>query len=257
MKKIFPVFLAVIFFIPGNSQTYTGGNGPVADFATTDFPLTVSGLSPSNIDSLSFGLETVCVNLMHTWDEDLEIRIVSPDGTVALLVGGQGGSGDNFTNTCFNQYAATAITTASPPFSGTFRPMGPVGLINNGQNGNGAWILRVTDVYPADNGFLLSWSITFGNSPATATPFSVSNLPLVIINTINNQAIPDEPKIMADMGIIFNGNGNINAVTDPFNNYNGKCGIEKRGSSSQMFPKKPFGIELWDSSGTAIDASLL
>lgn len=86
--------------------------------------------------------------------------------------------------------------------------------------------------------------------------FSSSNLPIVVITT-NGQAIVDDPKIEASMGIIYNGVGVRNSLTDPFNNYNGKIGIEIRGSSSQMFPKKQYGIELHDAVGASLDASLL
>lgn len=89
-----------------------------------------------------------------------------------------------------------------------------------------------------------------------AQSFSSSNLPIIVINT-NGVTIPNEPKITADMGIIYNGVGVRNNLTDPHNNYNGKIGIELRGSSSQMFPKKQFGIELRDAAGIGISASLL
>lgn len=85
---------------------------------------------------------------------------------------------------------------------------------------------------------------------------SSSNLPIFIINT-NGQSIPDEPKITATMGVIYNGEGNRNNVTDAFNNYNGKIGIEVRGHSSQMFPKKQYSIELRDAAGNDLDAALL
>src|SRR5436190_2982320 len=87
--------------------------------------------------------------------------------------------------------------------------------------------------------------------------FASSNLPVIVINT-NGQAILNEPKITADMGIVYNGVGVRNNVTDPFNNFNGKIGIELRGSTSQaFFPKKQYGIELRDAVGQSIDASLL
>ncbi len=86
--------------------------------------------------------------------------------------------------------------------------------------------------------------------------FTSSNLPIIVINT-NGKDIPDDPKITADMGIIDNGEGNRNNLTDPYNGYSGKIGIEIRGHSSQMFPKKQYGIELRDSSGNSINASLL
>lgn len=251
MRVLF--ILLVLFGSRGISQTYTGGGGQILDLQTIDFPLTVSGLTPANIDSINFGLETVCINLTHTWDADLDIEIIAPDGTSALLTSGNGGSGDDYTNTCFNYYATTPISMGNPPFTGTWKPDGPIGLLNNGQVGNGTWKLRITDTYSGDEGTLLSWSVTFGNNPATYTPPLISsNLPIIVINT-NNQTIPDEPKIIADMGVIFNGVGNRNYLTDPFNHYNGKIAIEVRGSSSQMFPKKSYGFEAVNASGIEID----
>lgn len=86
--------------------------------------------------------------------------------------------------------------------------------------------------------------------------YFTSNLPLVIINT-NGQQIIDDPKIIANLGIIWNGPGKRNAQTDPMNDFNGIVGIEIRGSSSQMFPKKSYGFEIRSDAGVSINASLL
>ncbi len=83
-----------------------------------------------------------------------------------------------------------------------------------------------------------------------------TNLPIVIINTYG-VAIPDEPKIDGYMGIIDNGPGNINNQYDPPNDYDGYIGIEVRGQSSQMFPKKSYGFETRDEQGENLDVSLL
>lgn len=83
-----------------------------------------------------------------------------------------------------------------------------------------------------------------------------SNLPIVIIDT-NGKTIPDEPKITADMGVIDNAPGVRNNITDSYNAYSGKIGIEIRGHSSQMFPKKQYGIELRDAAGEDMKAALL
>ena len=90
----------------------------------------------------------------------------------------------------------------------------------------------------------------------TAQSFISSNLPIIIINT-QGVEIPDDPKIGADMGIIYNGPGLRNSLTDPYNNYNGKAGIELRGKSSQSFPMKSYSIELRDAGGNSLDKSLL
>jgi hypothetical protein len=73
--------------------------------------------------------------------------------------------------------------------------------------------------------------------------YNSSNLPLVILDT-KGIDIPDEPKLIAQMGIIDNGPGMMNSINDPFTGYHGNIAIEVRGSSSQMFPKKQYAIEL-------------
>lgn len=89
-----------------------------------------------------------------------------------------------------------------------------------------------------------------------AQNFTSSNLPIVVINT-NGGTIVDDPKIMADMGIIYNGVGVRNNTSDPLNHFSGKVGIEFRGKSSQQFPMKSFAIELWDVNGASVNKSLL
>jgi hypothetical protein len=59
------------------------------------------------------------------------------------------------------------------------------------------------------------------------------------------------------MQIIDNGAGIRNYITDTIYSYEGNIGVEVRGSSSQMFPKKSLGFETWDSLGTEIDTSIL
>lgn len=90
--------------------------------------------------------------------------------------------------------------------------------------------------------------------------FTDSNLPIVIINTVidpvtgNPTEIPDDPKILADMKIIFRPDGSRNYITDQNNgaylNYNGKIKIELRGSSSQWLDKKQYGWTTYENDGT-------
>lgn len=86
--------------------------------------------------------------------------------------------------------------------------------------------------------------------------FNSSNLPIVSINT-NGQNILDNTRIVADMGVIYNGGTSRNYTSDPFNNYNGKISIEYRGSSSQGFPKKSFSLETQDALGENNNVSIL
>ncbi|MDG1427339.1 MAG: CotH kinase family protein [Crocinitomicaceae bacterium] len=99
----------------------------------------------------------------------------------------------------------------------------------------------------------------YGPTPAWFVPpfdFSSSNLPIVVIDTYLSMTIPDDPKIDATMGIIYNGEGVINNMTDPFNEYNGDIGIERRGSSSGGFAKKQWGLETRDPAGNSANVSI-
>jgi len=87
--------------------------------------------------------------------------------------------------------------------------------------------------------------------------YESSNLPIIKITT-DNQTILDDPKITAHMGIINNGEGQINLMTDTFTDYDGYIGIEMRGQSSQyFFPKKSYGFETRDAMGENLNVKLL
>lgn len=135
--------------------TYSSGNiaVPIPDSGFVDIPINVAdnGL----VDDVN-----VRVRLNHTFDGDVVIDLVHPDGTVINLANNRGGSGDNFgtgandcsgTATVFDQQAATAISSGVAPFSGSFRPeVSLAGL--NGKTTVGTWKLRVADTAALDVG---------------------------------------------------------------------------------------------------------
>ncbi len=82
-----------------------------------------------------------------------------------------------------------------------------------------------------------------------------SNLPIIKINT-NGLTIPDEPKIMAKMQVINNSNG-TNYFSDTVYEYDGDIGIEIRGNTAQMFPKKSYTVETRLSTGENNNVPLL
>ena len=74
-----------------------------------------------------------------------------------------------------------------------------------------------------------------------------SNLPIVVIETDGGVPIPDEPRVMGTMKIIWHQDGSRNYLSDINNpaylNYDGRISIEVRGSTSQQFfDKKPYGL---------------
>ena len=83
-----------------------------------------------------------------------------------------------------------------------------------------------------------------------------THLPIFYLNT-SGQTIVDEPKIDARLEIAWKGEGEDNSTSDPHDHFSGNIGIEIRGSSSQMFPKKSYGFELRDDQGEDMDFPLL
>lgn len=253
--KFTSILFSLLLFSVNYAQTFNGGGGPILDYQTIDIPITVS-VPETSINITTFGVETICLNLTHTYLADLTIQLVAPDGTTRTLASGIGGGDDNMQNTCFNVNAVSSIQTGIAPFTGTYTPMGQMGAVNNGQDPNGIWFLRVTDGYGVDEGIVQDWSITFGSSPADYFQFSESDLPIVVLNT-NGSTIEDNVKIVADMGIIYNGPGIRNFLNDPFNEYDGKISIQYRGNYSLSLPQKPYSLDLIDLAGVAIDSSIL
>jgi hypothetical protein len=82
-----------------------------------------------------------------------------------------------------------------------------------------------------------------------------SNLPIIVIDT-SGRAIPNEPKIVARMGVINNGSAR-NSTANAFNEYDGEISIEIRGTSSQQFPKKSYALETQDELGQNYNVPLL
>lgn len=139
----------------GTARTLSATGLPIAvGAATVTSSLTASGLVGRIADV------NVSLDITHTWDEDLDIYLVAPNGFRIALTLDRGSNGDNFRNTVFDDQAITPISSGAPPFTGTFRPEEPLSALNGLANLNGVWSLEVNDDFVgADTGTLNSWSI--------------------------------------------------------------------------------------------------
>lgn len=111
----------------------------------------------------------VQVNINHTWDEDLDVFLIAPDGTRVELFTDVGGSNDNFTNTVLDDEATTSMTVGVAPFTGSFKPEGNLSILD-GKNLSGIWKLEVTDDTRINQGTLLNWSILARYTTGPAGP---------------------------------------------------------------------------------------
>lgn len=108
---------------------------PIPDFPNPGIERTLKTTS-----NLTIGSVEVSVDITHTWIGDLELTLISPTGTEALLQAGLGGEEDNLLRT---------FTSATSPALATLR----------GQTAAGAWRLRVKDTASQDVGKLNSWRL--------------------------------------------------------------------------------------------------
>ncbi len=121
----------------------------------------VSNIFPNILSDPQNQISSICLNLETDWAEDIHIYLRSPSGNLLELSTDNGGSEDNYTNTCFSPNATDPITGGAAPFTGTFIPEGDWSILENSEI-NGFWTIMVSDG-SGDNelGLLNSWSITF------------------------------------------------------------------------------------------------
>lgn len=125
-------------------------------------------------------------SLSHTFPDDIDALLVSPQGRSVLLMSDVGGSTDaSGVRLTFDDSATTSLPDNGPLTSGTFRPTNvggtdtfpdpapgsPPGTYSslladlNGSNPNGTWRLFINDDAAADIGQLDRWSLHVTAAP--------------------------------------------------------------------------------------------
>lgn len=182
----------------------------------------------------------VHINLTHTWDGDLNISLRAPDGTIVSLSSYNGGSANNYTNTTFDDEAATSITVGSAPFSGVFRPEGDLSVLD-GMDMSGTWTLIISDDAGLDAGMLYNWSLelsvdnqqyiyeshdndayqnglidtqddtvtTFSGSLATAIDDDVNDTHeyFIVTDSQSVESADIDPNLITELGVVVNPDG--------------------------------------------------
>jgi len=108
------------------------------------------------------------LTVKHTYVEDLEIKLVAPDGTSVRVFVNHGGSGDDLTRIVLSDAAATAVSAGVAPFRGDFTPFEPLSVLA-GKRAQGMWKLTLFDSFPGDQGQLVSWALHITPAPGSVT----------------------------------------------------------------------------------------
>ena len=148
---------------------YTGdGALPILDHQTLDVELEVT-------DSGEVGTVELGIRLNHTYDADLQISLVHPDGTTVSLASGVGSWRNDFgegaadcsgTLTVFADDADTAIDSGTAPFAGRHRPTDALSAFA-GKSALGTWTLRIHDQWSWDQGELYCADLSISSAVAT------------------------------------------------------------------------------------------
>ncbi len=153
--------LDAVATITGESTTAV----PIADNAITISQITMED-QISQITDVN-----VTLNIEHDAIPDLDVFLVSPEGTRVELFSDLSSNESELTNTTFDDQASVRIIDGSAPYTGLFIP--EQFLANFiGENPSGAWSLEVIDDSVTDAGVLLDWSLeisTIGLSELTVT----------------------------------------------------------------------------------------
>ena len=188
------------FALPFQLQPQSSAIGAATTFAATNVPVPIPDLGTAEsallVTNMNVALARVRVGvyLTHTFDYDLKLSLIAPDGTEVLLSAGNGAGGHDYGTGCaamtfFTDDATKTITAGTAPFVGTFRPQQPLSAFRqkSGAAVNGRWKLRVQDLAAADSGTLHCWSLEL-------SPFACGDgggeclVPATIVQSPTNQA---------------------------------------------------------------------
>ncbi|TWT93960.1 PKD domain-containing protein [Stieleria varia] len=135
---------------------------PITDFGTTFSEIRI------NAATLASNLK-VTIDYTHTYNSDLEVQLVSPDGTRVKLFSGIGGVSDNFNSTLADSAASSINQSGINLVNGsTYRPEQALASFN-GMSAYGTWKLEITDRFGGDQGTLNSWTLDYDYTVANGS----------------------------------------------------------------------------------------
>jgi len=194
------------------TQTFTGSATPspslsIPNNSNTTYTYSKITLSGSGNILTSTDIVMITLNINHNTDQDLDIFLVDPSGTRAMLLSSDNGlNGNNYTNTVIRTDAVNPITGGTASFTGTYLPEGSITTIPdrtdatgggnynlvipaNALNGapiDGSWSLRVFDDAGGNSGTIVNWSLAITKQIGVGYTSVVNGPPT--IGTVNYSA---------------------------------------------------------------------
>jgi subtilisin-like proprotein convertase family protein len=126
--------------------------------------------------------------ITHTFSSDLDITLISPQGTVVTVTTDNGSGFDNcFNGTTWDDSVATPATDRVYANLVVATPLIPEGAFGKfiGENPNGMWTIAIFDDATGDVGSLVSWDLdvtTLDYTPVTAGGSYSDNTPVAIVD---------------------------------------------------------------------------
>ncbi len=126
-------------------------------------------------------LQSVCLNVSHTWVNDLEFVLESPNGDLISLMVQPPCAGDNL-DVCFVPGTGNPLVGGTcanaPAYSGDFTAEGgDLAALSTGTDPNGTWTLYAYDYVGFDAGTVNNWTLTFLDLGGTPAPLQTAGLP--------------------------------------------------------------------------------
>ncbi len=135
----------------------------------------INVVSGGNINTM----EVRHVKGYHEFFRDLDVRLISPQGTEVVLWSARCGNFNGFFNLRLTDAAPSSFPCPPPNTGLPFQPQEPLAGFK-GQNATGIWTLRVQDTQIGSGGTLEQFQLEFCSEVAQSPPFLVNNQPLYV-----------------------------------------------------------------------------
>jgi subtilisin-like proprotein convertase family protein len=194
VEKRFFAFALATFILFANTLplyattfSYSGPRIPIPDFTPAGINITipVTGMptigdvnvqfTPTGLAACNNTVGTLGAAIDHTDISDLKLKLTSPAGTSVTFFDRRGTGANNFCSVLFDDDGGfpsiSTVGAFAGPLAGNFAPETPLSVFD-GQNGNGNWVLNVSDNAGIDTGSIATFSM--GLAPVAAANASIS-----------------------------------------------------------------------------------